>query len=202
AEWDEEHSRYVLGPPVAPAQEIYDHAVTFNPSFELSYWAFGLSVANMWRERLGLPRDENWDHILQHLSRLPVVDGVYTAAETAPDTFRDKTGVVDHPTMLAPLGMLPGLMVDHETMRLTLHEVWKNWNWDHTWGWDYPMTAMTAARLGEGRLAVEALLMERGKNSYLPNGHNYQRPDLSVYLPGNGGLLTAVAMMASGWEDG
>lgn len=34
----------------------------------------------------------------------------------------------------------------------------------------------------------------------LPNGHNYQRKPLPVYLPGNGGLLTAVAVMAAGWE--
>ena len=26
-------------------------------------------------------------------------------------------------------------------------------------GWDYPLTAMTAARLGEGKLAIDALLM-------------------------------------------
>ena len=59
---------------------------------------------------------------------------------------------------------------------------------------------MTAARLGEGRRAVDLLLMDVTKNKYLPNGHNYQRPGLMAYLPGNGGLLTAVAMMACGWQ--
>ena len=63
------------------------------------------------------------------------------------------------------------------------------------------MCAMTAARLGERALAVDFLLMETPKNTYLPNGHNYQYPGLSAYLPGNGGLLTAVAMMAAGWQD-
>jgi hypothetical protein len=38
------------------------------------------------------------------------------------------------------------------------------------------------------------------KNKYLPNGHNYQRSNLPLYLPGNGGLLYAIALMASGWE--
>jgi len=42
--------------------------------------------------------------------------------------------------------------------------------------------------------------METAKNRYLPNGHNYQRPNLPCYLPGNGGLLYAVAMMAAGWQ--
>jgi hypothetical protein len=38
------------------------------------------------------------------------------------------------------------------------------------------------------------------KNRYLANGHNYQRPNLPCYLPGNGGLLYAIAMMAVGWK--
>jgi len=35
---------------------------------------------------------------------------------------------------------------------------------------------------------------------YLINGHNYQNERLRVYLPGNGGLLTAIAMMCTGWD--
>jgi hypothetical protein len=87
-------------------------------------------------------------------------------------------------------------------MRRTLKKVMAEWRWAETWGWDYPMTAMTAARLGERETAVDALLMETPKNRYLANGHNYQRPGLHLYLPGNGGLLTAVALMAAGWEGG
>ena len=62
------------------------------------------------------------------------------------------------------------------------------------------MMAMTAARLGEGELAIQALLMEKSKNRYLPNGHNWQHGLLPLYLPGNGGLLYATAMMAAGWD--
>ena len=96
--------------------------------------------------------------------------------------------------------MLPGDGVDRETMRRTLVRVMKQWQWDKTWGWDFPLTAMTAARLGEPKLAVDALMMTAEKNGYLPNGHNWQRPNLPCYLPGNGGLLYAVAMMAAGWK--
>ncbi len=60
--------------------------------------------------------------------------------------------------------------------------------------------AMTAARVGEPELAVEALLLDVQKNTYLNNGHNYQDERLTLYLPGNGGLLSAVAMMAAGWN--
>jgi hypothetical protein len=202
AEWDDERKRYVLGPPLAPAQEIFDHAITMNPTFELAYWAFGLSTAIQWRERLGLARVEKWDHVLEHLSPLPVSGGLYVAAETAPDTFSGLAGIDDHPTMLAPLGILPGLMTDTEIMHRTLKEVIRVWHWKDTWGWDYPMMAMTAARLGEGKLAVDLLLIDQTKNTYLLNGHNFQTSRLPIYLPGNGGLLTAVAMMAGGWLGG
>jgi hypothetical protein len=86
--------------------------------------------------------------------------------------------------------------LDAETMRRTLKKVLTEWRWDDTWGWDYPMAAMTAARLDDGGLAMDLLLKDTPKNVYKPNGHNYQRPGLSLYLPGNGGLLTAIAMMA------
>ena len=76
-----------------------------------------------------------------------------------------------------------------------------DWDWNNTWGWDYPMMAMTAARLGEGETAIQALLMDEGKNHYLANGHNPQMgPTLPLYLPGNGGLLYAAAMMAASWD--
>ena len=85
-------------------------------------------------------------------------------------------------------------------MRRTLRAVYESWNWPRTWGWDYPLVAMAAARVGEPELAVDALFIECVKNRYLPNGHNYQADHLPVYLPGNGGLLSAVAMMAAGWD--
>ena len=74
------------------------------------------------------------------------------------------------------------------------------WNWQSTWGWDYPLLAMTATRLNKPDLAINALFTETRKNTYLVNGHNYQDKRLRIYLPGNGGLLSAVAMMAAGFE--
>ena len=190
--------RYVLGPPVIPAQENHPARETWNPTFELSYWAFGLKAAQAWRERLGLRRDAGWDRVIAALSPLPVREGVYLAHENCPQTYTERNH--DHPSMLAAYGVLPGDGVERETMRRTLQKVLKEWKWAQTWGWDYPMTAMTAARLGETKSAVDALLMETEKNRYLPNGHNWQRPNLPCYLPGNGGLLYAVALMAGGWR--
>jgi len=62
------------------------------------------------------------------------------------------------------------------------------------------MLAMCAARLGKPERAIDALLMDVQKNTYLVNGHNYQDERLRLYLPGNGGLLSAAAMMAAGWD--
>ena len=200
AHWDEFQNRYTLGPPLIPAQEIYRPAETMNPAFELAYWAFGLKTAQKWRVRLGLKRDKTWDHILAHLSELPTNNGFYQNAENALNTFEDDFHRNDHPTLLGAYGMLPNDNIDIEKMQRTLEQVMIAWNWQRTWGWDYPLVAMTAARVGRPDIAIDALLMDVPKNTYLNNGHNYQSDRLPLYLPGNGGLLTAVAMMAAGWD--
>lgn len=145
-----------------------------------------------------MKRSAELERVLARLSPLPVRGGVYLAHENCPQTYTGRNR--DHPSMLGALGILPGDGVDRETMRRTLRKVMKEWRWAETWGRDYPMTAMAAARLGEPETAVEALLMTTEKNRYLPNGHNWQRPNLPCYLPGNGGLLYAVALMAGGWQ--
>jgi hypothetical protein len=215
---DPSRDRYVLGPPLWIAQEIHDQKTSQNPSFELSYWRTALATAQAWRERLGLPRSKEWDDVKERLSPLPVKDGRYVALESHPDTFDDIASRHDHPTMLAPLGLLPGDGVDRATMARTLDAVLATWDWEtKIWGWDYPMIAMTAARLGRPEAAVEILLRDGPNNRYLPNGHCPQRSDeaalktpgpapgarkreIAVYLPANGALLAAVALMVAGWD--
>jgi len=196
--WDESNQRYVLGPALIPAQESYGHyrARNLNPTFELAYWYWGLETAQKWRQRLGLKREPKWDKVIRQLSRPTIRDGVYTGIETPPYTIPR-----DHPSMVAAFGFVPQTpLIDPNTMKRTLEHVMQKWQWPETWGWDYPMLAMTAARLGEPEKAVDALFIESTKNRYLTNGHNYQSARLPLYLPGNGGLLTAVAMMAAGWD--
>jgi hypothetical protein len=196
-EWDGE--RFVLAPPLIPAQESYMHTRTtvVNPTFELAYWYWGLETAQRWRERLGLPRHPEWERIKQGLAKPLARDGVYPAIETEPYTIRN-----DHPSMLMALGFVPQTpLIDPQMMRRTLEQVKQGWDWQSTWGWDYPVLAMCAARLGDPSGAVDGLLLPMPKNTYLPNGHNLQIPSfLSLYLPGNGGLLSAVALMAAGWD--
>jgi hypothetical protein len=215
--FDEKQGVYVLGPPLWIAQEIYDQATSQNPGFELAYWRWALGVAQQWRERLGLPRDEKWDDVIARLAPIPQKDGLYVALGSNPDTFDNIDSRHDHPTMLAPLGLLPGGPdVDRATMQRTFDAVMKTWDWEtKIWGWDYPMIAMTAARLGHPEQAVEILLRRGPNNIYLPNGHCPQRSDealakdappgkprreIAVYLPANGAFLSAVALMVSGWD--
>lgn len=201
ATYDAGKDRYVLKGCI-PAQETLQAAETVNPPFELSYWHFALQTAQKWLERTGQPRNEQWDTIIAKLSPLAYnEDNLYLAAESAEDTYKDIRFTSDHMAVLGAEGILPASrLVNEEYMRNTLHWVWNNWNWNQTWGWDYPMTAMNAARLGEPEKAVSALLMDKRTNTYLVNGHNYQDDRLRIYLPGNGGLLTAIAMMCAGWD--
>jgi hypothetical protein len=63
------------------------------------------------------------------------------------------------------------------------------------------MVAMTAARLGAPKQALDILLKDSPANIYRANGHNAQGSDRPVFLPANGALLIAVAMLAGGWDD-
>ena len=212
-QWDEVRGTYVLGPPLWIAQEIHDQATSQNPSFELAYWRWALETAQAWRERAGQPRDADWDQRLAHLPPLAQIDGKYVALESHPDTWSNLESRHDHPQMLMPLGFLPGGPdVDRATMDRTLDAVLTNWDWEaKIWGWDYPMIAMTATRLGRPEDAVAILLRDGPNNRYAPNGHCPQgsdrvrqsaapgRTEIAVYLPANGAFLAAVALMISGW---
>lgn len=200
ADYDMMEGRYVLKG-IIPAQETLRASETVNPPFELSYWHFAMSLAQKWRERLGMKRNLQWDEMIDKLSPLAYKNKLYLAAETAEDTYEDIRFTSDHMAVLGAWGILPkSPLVRKDYMVNTLNWIWDNWNWGKTWGWDYPMTAMNAARMGEPQKAVDALLMPKRTNTYLNNGHNYQDSRLRIYLPGNGGLLTAIAMMCAGWD--
>ena len=150
-----------------------------------------------------MERKPEWDAVIDRLSTPAQKDGLYLAAESAPDSYTNPRYMSDHPMVLGAYGMLPAdHLIDSVIMKRTFNHVWENWNWDQTWGWDFPMTAMAATRLGMPERAIDALFMDIETNTYLPNGHNYQDQRLRLYLPGNGGLLSAVALMCAGWEGG
>jgi hypothetical protein len=217
--YDAKQKSYILKGATA-MQECMTKDISFNHPFELAYWQYGLEVANRWRERQGKARNAQWDDIIAHLTKLPESDGIYTAGlpmgntknlksfdpfesvSTKTESFAEKCRN-DHPAVLGACGLLPfTLLYNKDKMKQTLDWVMQNWNWQTTWGWDYGMIAMTAARLGDPETALKALLIDTQKNTYLKNGHNFQTSDrLRIYLPGNGALLTAIAMMCAGWDE-
>ena len=196
--WDEASRRYVLGPPLYVVSENTDPKITQNPTFELSYWRFGLRLAQTWRERLGLPRDPAWDNVLRGLAPLPTEDGCYVLYEGVTDIWTRWN--FEHPALIGVLGWLPGDGVDVPTMRRTAARVFTGWRFDHTWGWDFPMLAMCAARLGEPAQAVDFLLHPAAGFQFDDAGLASGGP--FPYFPSNGGLLYAVALMAAGWDGG
>jgi hypothetical protein len=231
--------RLVLGPPLIPAQENFPPLETFNPTFEIEYFRFGLQTAQKWRERLGLERDAAWDEALAGLSTLPEKDGLYLAAESQPDLWERARSAHchpraaadcpnrDHPSFVAALGFLPGANVDRMKMRRTLQAVLDHWDLRQTWGWDWPMLAMTAARLNEPDLAVDFLTrtdvrnFRFGVSGMTPRVHVFDdgaphaagsadgpgyRRAAETYFPSNGSLLLAVGLMVekqgfpAGWN--
>ena len=67
-------------------------------------------------------------------------------------------------------------------------------------GLGFPIGCHDCNKIDLGEKAVDALLMPIKTNTYLNNGHNYQDDRLTIYLPGNGGVLHAVAMMCAGYD--
>ncbi|MCH5346812.1 MAG: hypothetical protein J1E63_06855 [Muribaculaceae bacterium] len=209
-------------------QESMSKDFSYYHPFEQAYWKYGLEKAQQWRERRGLERNAEWDALIGRIAPLAEANGIYASGMPvkAFDKKAKSTGFdpyvsaalkgsqtisaedfalksrSDHPAVLGACGLLPDMgLYDSAKMSATLDYVMNNWNWGTTWGWDYGMIAMAAARLGRPDTALEALLIDKGKNTYLINGHNFQEPKrLRIYLPGNGSLLDAVAAMCAGWD--
>ena len=188
---DEKSGVYSLTPAMPPSEQGISHDTVF----DLAYWRWGLDKAQEWRQRRGLAREPQWDEVCRHLAPLPTRDGVYVHSPEWTDTYTNR--VSDHPDPIGVFGMLPAIHgVDSDIAHRTVIKVWETWNWKSCWCWDFAWMAMAAARNGEPQLAIEALLKESGDNS------RYDIRGLSGgwYMPGNGGLLYAAAMMAAGWD--
>lgn len=201
ANYDSQNDRFILRG-LIPAQESLKVDVTRNPPFELSQWLTTMEMAQQWRIRNGKERRADWDRLMDKLSPLAFsADSLYLAAESAPETFTDVKATSDHPAMLGALGFFPeSRLIQPDIMENTLNWVFNHWHWPTAWGWDFPMMAMTATRLHQPEIAIQSLLKPEQKNTYLNNGHNYQDSRLRIYLPGNGGLLSAIALMCAGWD--
>ena len=194
--YEKTNDRYILGPPMYIVSENTKPEITHNPSFELGYWRFGLRIAQEWKERLSMSRDQKWDDVLKKLSPLPQVNGVYIIHENI-DSMWTKLAY-EHPALIGTYGMLPGDGVDTACFKRTVDKVVSTWNFNRTWGWDFPMLAMAAARTGKPEVAIDMILHRAP--SFQFDEHGLATGGPFPYFPSNGGLLTAVAMMAAGWD--
>jgi protein-glucosylgalactosylhydroxylysine glucosidase len=199
--FDPKTQQYNLPAPLIPAQECFVPDSTFNPTFELAYWRWGIETAQRWLQLQNKPTPTQWQQKLDLLAQLPEQNSVYLATAATADSYTNAARMIDHPAVLMAYGFLPATKgLKTNIMQNTFDTIWQRWTWPHTWGWDFPMVAMAAARLNQPERALDALLMPIQTNTYLANGHNYQDKRLRLYLPGNGGLLIALGMMAAGWE--
>lgn len=196
--WNEETNRYDLPSPIIPAQEEHDPRSTVNPTFELEYWHFTLKIAYDWSLRIG-QEEKRWKEVSDTMADLSLYNNLYMAHEKCNNTFEEFNR--DHPSMLGAFGFIPGERVNPNNMQLTLEKVLECWDFNSMWGWDFALMAMTNVRLGNAKGAMDILLMDTAKNSYVASGNNFQRlrKDLPLYLPGNGSLLLAVAIMIAGY---
>lgn len=174
--------------PVMPPCEI---GFTYDTLFDLAYWRWALERANVWQERMGNPRVAKWDEVAYNLPPLPVQDGVYLRSPEWTETYTKHN--YEHPDPVGVYGMLPPTdMVDRDIAKASLNKVWACWNKNHIWGWDFPWIAMCAARVDEPEIAVEAMLSVSIDEIGCNHGGSYP------YLPSNGAILYAAAMMAVG----
>jgi len=242
ARLDEVSGKVRLGPPIIPVQENFLHAATFDPAFEVAYYRWGIETAQAWRERAGDERRADWDAALARWPDLPQKDGLYLPVRSEPGFWDKAAGTCkanaleetcqnrDHMSFLMPLGWLPGRDVDKATMRRTIDRMKRDWDLRQTWGWDYPMMAMTATRLGAPEEAVGWLFFDAKNNKFGTSGMTPRvhldahaaafvptatgagaqagpgqdgpgyQRAAETYFPSNGGLLLAVALMAGGWD--
>jgi hypothetical protein len=194
---------YHLGPPLKNVTESTHADLVRNPTFEVAYWYYGLTLAQQWRERLGLARESRWDDVLQHLAPLPMEDGKYLEIEGSGGIYAsDKRSL---PTsMLMALGYLPATpKIDLDAMRRTYDEVNTRNGVDKWLSWQMGQGALTAARLGESATAVDILTNTSEPARFMPSGYvrRPKDPDGAVaYLPVNSAYLCAVGLMAGGWD--
>ena len=194
-DYDPARKQYALGPGLNSADEKHtDLAHNLNPTMELAYWKWALQTAQQWRIRLGLAPDPLWQRVIDHLALPTVRNGIYPAMELPVETTPSGMTTFMY-------GVLPGRGIDREAMRNTLHRVAHTDAPQNAVTWGTAMMAMCAARLREPDLAINLLAGKFEENPFRASGYTVRRPDQTpMYMPANGGWLSAVAMMAAGWD--
>ncbi|KAF2011595.1 hypothetical protein BU24DRAFT_426664 [Aaosphaeria arxii CBS 175.79] len=191
---------YDLGPPMYPVSENTNPNETINPTFELAYWRFGLDVAEKWKQRQNQSIPSKWVTVRENLASFPVENDVYVLYEGVKDMWTTPELSEDHPGLLGIYGWLPpDSQLNLTIFNQTVDKVYQSWNFTYSYGWDFPLLAMTAARMGDAETAVNWLLDENNQFDEVGmpvGGTRVPTP----YFPASAGLMLAVGMMAGGWD--
>ena len=147
-DWNNQTQSFDLGPPIRSAPEGNENPnQVWNPTYvksvsvsdffhlkmtisspnvldpwenryEIQQFNFSLDIANLWRERLGLDRNTEWDYIRKNLSPSPIVevDGerIYNGnGNCQPNIWTEGATNCDpltnHPAFLGAMGAIPGI---------------------------------------------------------------------------------------------
>lgn len=223
---------YHLRPPLFGGDESGDPRAISDPAFELVQINSALDTAAAWRDALGLPASPAWDAVRGHLAAPPLDPAtaapplyannaacacLYTRGPCGFPRAGCPGPLGSHPMTSGLVGMLNGLAGDGgrrygitvASANATSAAILANWSWGtpasspSVWGWDAPLLALSIARLEwSPESAVAALTLPFNKNLYNSQGANIGMGNGTVYFPGNGGTLLAIAGMAAGFDGG
>ncbi|KAI8939688.1 hypothetical protein NX059_003446 [Plenodomus lindquistii] len=198
--WNDSTGVYDLGPPMYPVSENTDPNVTMNPTFELAYWRFGLGVAAKWQSRQNKSVSEAWTHVHDNLALFPMENEAYITYEGIPDMWTTPEFTEDHPGLLGTYGWLPpDSRLNMTVFNNTIAKVHETWNSPFSYGWDFPLLAITEARRGDAERAVGQLLDVNNAFDEVGMPVGGMRVP-TPYFPSAAGLLLAVGTMAGGWD--
>ncbi|KAF2641334.1 hypothetical protein P280DRAFT_425757 [Massarina eburnea CBS 473.64] len=199
--WYNESTKvYDLGPPMYPVSENTNPNQTMNPTFELAYWRFGLDVASKWQLRQNKSVPASWTAVRDNIAPFPVENDVYVLYEGITDMWTTPETSEDHPGLLGLYGWLPpDPRLNLTLFNNTVAQVYESWNFTYSYGWDFPLLALTAARMGDAETAVNWLLDTNNQFDELGMPEGGSRV-ATPYFPAAAGLLLAVGMMSGGWD--
>ncbi|KAF2849286.1 hypothetical protein T440DRAFT_555926 [Plenodomus tracheiphilus IPT5] len=200
AYWNHSTGVYDLGPPMYPVSENTSPNATINPTFELAYWRFGLDVASKWQVRQNKSVPQAWTQVHDNLAPFPTEQETYITYEGIPNMWTTPEYTEDHPGLLGIYGWLPpDPQLNMTVFNNTIAKVHETWNFPFSYGWDFPLLAITEARRGDAERAVGQLLDVNNAFDEMGMAVGGTRVP-TPYFPSAAGLLLAVGMMAGGWD--
>jgi len=160
----------------------------------LGFWHWGIEEGQIWRERMGLQRNKEWDNVLDKLGKFTIKEGIYVDSQDRPLRVTGLLGLYP-PSKALNLEIAARTQAKADELRRQRFGGVESIAGGV--GWGSGMAAAGMAKMGNPKGAVEALLGALG-TGFDQAGIN--RGLGGAYLPTNGALLYAVAVMAGGWE--